>query len=74
LAQHGIAAIYVGHPLYMSFQAAALMQRALQAIKIKVPALPLLKSRTVAVAACGLGDAVTVVDGQSHAVLAASCR
>jgi lipid-A-disaccharide synthase len=54
------------------FQAAALMQRALPAIKFIVPALPLLKSRIVAAAAaCGLGDALMVVDGQSHTVLAA---
>lgn len=113
LAQHGIAATYVGHPLAQVipmqpdralarrtlglnaadpvvailpgsreseikhlastfFQAAALMQRALPAIKFIVPALPLLKSRIVAAAAaCGLGDALMVVDGQSHTVLAA---
>jgi len=113
LAQHGIAATYVGHPLanvipmqpdraaartalglgaadrvvailpgsrasevkhlaYMFFQAAALMQRALPAIKFIVPAVPLLKSRIVAAAvASGLGDAVRVLDGQSHTALAA---
>ena len=113
LAQHGIAATYVGHPLanvipmqpdraaartalglgaadrvvailpgsrasevkhlaYMFFQAAALMQRALPAIKFIVPAVPLLKSRIVAAAAAsGLGDAVRVLDGQSHTALAA---
>jgi len=113
LAQHGIAATYVGHPLanvipmqpdraaartalglgaadrvvailpgsrasevkhlaYMFFQAAALMQRALPAIKFIVPAVPLLKSHILtAAAASGLGDAVRVLDGQSHTALAA---
>lgn len=113
LAQHGIAATYVGHPLanvipmqpdraaarkalglgdadrvvailpgsreseikhlaYTFFHAAALMQRALPAIQFVVPAVPLLKSRIVAAAAAsGLGDAVRVLDGQSHTALAA---
>jgi len=113
LAQHGIAATYVGHPLanvipmqpdraaarrmlgladadrvvailpgsreseikhlvHVFFQAAALMQRALPAIQFVVPAVPLLKSRIVAAAAAsGLGDAVRVLDGQSHTALAA---
>lgn len=113
LAQHGIAATYVGHPLAnvipmqpdraaarkalglgaadrvvailpgsresevshlasTFFQAAALMQRALPAIQFIVPAVPLLKNRIVAAAAAsGLGDAVRVLDGQSHTALAA---
>jgi len=113
LAQHGIAATYVGHPLanvipmqpdraaarrmlgladadrvvailpgsreseikhlvHVFFRAAALMQRALSAIQFVVPAVPLLKSRIVAAAAAsGLGDAVRVLDGQSHTALAA---
>jgi lipid-A-disaccharide synthase len=113
LAQHGIAATYVGHPLAnviamqpdraaarkalglgaadrvvailpgsresevshlasTFFQAAALMKRALPAIQFIVPAVPLLKSRIVAAAAAsGLGDAVRVLDGQSHTALAA---
>ncbi|MBK9443837.1 MAG: lipid-A-disaccharide synthase [Comamonadaceae bacterium] len=113
LAQHGIAATYVGHPLanvipmaadraaarvqlglradapvlailpgsresevrHLSitfFQAVALIQQALPAIECIVPAVPLLRDRIVAAAtACGLQDRVTVVTGQSHAVLAA---
>ncbi len=113
LAQHGIAATYVGHPLanvipitadrvqarvllglrvdapvlailpgsresevrhlsQVFFQAVALVQQALPAIQCIVPAVPLLRDRVVAAAAaCGLQDRVTVVAGQSHAVLAA---
>ena len=113
LAQHGIAATYVGHPLaavipmepdrasaraqlglpaqgdvlailpgsrraevqYITpafFQAAALIQKALPAIKMIVPAVPALRDRIERMAqACGLGDALQVVAGQSHAVLAA---
>ena len=113
LAQHGIAATYVGHPLanviplqpdraqarsalglspadqvvailpgsresevkhlsHVFFQAATLIQQALPAIKFIVPAVPLLKARMVAAAAAsGLGDAVVVLDGQSHTALAA---
>ena len=113
LAQHGIAATYVGHPLanvipmtadraaarmqlglradapvlailpgsresevrhlaITFFQAVALIQQALPAIQCIVPAVPLLRDRILAAAAaCGLQDRVTVVAGQSHAVLAA---
>ena len=113
LAQHGIAATYVGHPLaavipmepdrasaraqlglpahgdvlailpgsrraevqYITpafFQAAALIKQALPAIKMIVPAVPALRDRIEGMAqACGLGDALQVVAGQSHAVLAA---
>ena len=54
------------------FQAAALVQRALPAIKIIVPAVPALKERIEHIAQqCGLGDALQVVAGQSHTVLAA---
>lgn len=54
------------------FQAAALIQRALPAIKIVVPAVPALKQRIEQIAKqCGLGDALQVVAGQSHTVLAA---
>ena len=54
------------------FQAAALIQRALPAIKIIVPAVPALKARIEHIAQqCGLGDALQVVAGQSHTVLAA---
>jgi len=113
LAQHGIAATYVGHPLanvipmtadraaarmqlglradapvlailpgsresevrhlaITFFQAVALIRQALPAIQCIVPAVPLLRDRILAAAAaCGLQDRVTVVAGQSHAVLAA---
>ncbi|MDP3227270.1 MAG: lipid-A-disaccharide synthase [Acidovorax sp.] len=113
LAQHGIAATYVGHPLagviptvpdraaaraqlgllesddvlailpgsrsseieYIAqpfFRAAALILEAQPAIKLVVPAVPALRNRIVQVAhACGLGDAVQIVEGRSHAVLAA---
>ena len=54
------------------FQAAALVRQALPAIEMIVPAVPALRERIVAQAqACGLGDAIKVVSGQSHAVLAA---
>lgn len=113
LAQHGIAATYVGHPLagvipmvpdrsaaraqlglqdtdevlailpgsrsseiqYIAkpfFEAAALIRQARPAIKMVVPAVPALHSRIVQVAhACGLQDAVQIIPGQSHTVLAA---
>jgi lipid-A-disaccharide synthase len=113
LAQHGIAATYVGHPLatvipmqvdrvqarrrlglsadvpvvailpgsresevnYLAlrfFQAAALVRKAVPAIQFIVPAIPSLKSRIVEAArSSGLGSEVTVLDGQSHAALAA---
>ena len=113
LAQHGIAATYVGHPLaavipmepdrasaraqlglpahgdvlailpgsrraevqYITpafFQAAALIKQALPAIKMIVPAVPALRDRIEGMAqACGLGDTLQVVAGQSHTVLAA---
>ncbi len=54
------------------FRAAALVRQALPAIELIVPAVPALHDRIVAQAqACGLGDALKVVSGQSHAVLAA---
>ena len=54
------------------FRAAALVRQALPAIEMIVPAVPALCERIVAQAqACGLGDALKVVSGQSHAVLAA---
>ncbi|MFN3436976.1 MAG: lipid-A-disaccharide synthase [Acidovorax sp.] len=113
LAQHGIAATYVGHPLagvipmvpdraaaraqlglqesdevlailpgsrsseveYIAqpfFRAAALIRQARPAIKLVVPAVPALRDRIAQIAnACGLGEAVQIVEGQSHAVLAA---
>jgi len=113
LAQHGIAATYVGHPLAQVipmqvdrvqaraqlglrqdmpvvailpgsrasevnhlasrfFQAAALIKQAQPATQFIVPALPLLKQTIVTAAqASGLGKSVMVLDGQSHAALAA---
>ena len=113
LAEHGIAATYVGHPLanvipmqpdraaarralgldehatvvallpgsraaeveYLLsrfFQAAALIRKARPATQFIVPAVPHLQSQLeVAARVRGLGDALKVVRGQSHAVLAA---
>ena len=113
LAEHGIAATYVGHPLanvipmqpdrtaarralgldehatvvallpgsraaevkYLLsrfFQAAALIRKARTATQFIVPAVPHLQSQIeVAARVSGLGDALKVVRGQSHAVLAA---
>ncbi|WP_296670643.1 lipid-A-disaccharide synthase [Rhodoferax sp.] len=113
LAQHGIAATYVGHPLasvipmqpdrvaarhqlglagtdtvvallpgsresevkhlaQVFFQAASLVRQSLPGVRFIVPAVPQLKSRILAMAAAsGLGDAVRVLDGQSHTALAA---
>jgi lipid-A-disaccharide synthase len=113
LAQHGIAATYVGHPLAnvipmhpdraqararlglaaedrvvailpgsresevrhladVFFQAAALIKRAQPAIKFVVPAIPALRQKIEAAAgASNVGEALRVVEGQSHAVLAA---
>ncbi|OIN91464.1 MAG: lipid-A-disaccharide synthase [Comamonadaceae bacterium CG1_02_60_18] len=113
LAQHGIAATYVGHPLAqvipihpdraqarvqlglrpdapvvailpgsrvsevrhlveVFFQAAALIQKGQPATQFIVPAVPLVKPQIMAaVQASGLGQAVQVLDGQSHAALAA---
>ena len=113
LAQHGIAATYVGHPLasvipmvpdrhaaraqlglhdgdevlailpgsrsaeveYIAlpfFRAAALILKARPAIKLIVPAVPALRERIEQLAhASGLGDALQIVTGQSHTVLAA---
>lgn len=60
---------YIAPPF---FQAAALVYQARPAIKMIVPAVPSLRDRIVqAAAACGLGDVVRVVTGQSHTVLAA---
>ena len=113
LAEHGIAATYVGHPLanvipmqpdrtaarrvlgldenatvvallpgsraaeveYLLsrfFQAAALIRKARPATQFIVPAVPHLMTQIEAAArVSGLGDALKVVRGQSHAVLAA---
>ena len=113
LAQHGIAATYVGHPLAQVipmqadraqaraqlglrqdmpvvailpgsrtsevkhlasrfFQAAALIKQEQPATQFIVPAVPMLKQQIMAAAqASGLGESVTVLEGQSHAALAA---
>ncbi len=113
LAQHGIAATYVGHPLAdvipmvperaaaraklgladtdrvvallpgsrkseidhlasRFFQAAALVQKAQPATKFIVPAVPALKARIEQAArASMLQGQLQIVEGQSHAVLAA---
>ena len=113
LAEHGIAATYVGHPLanvipmqpdrtaarrvlgldenatvvallpgsraaevkYLLsgfFQAAGLIRKARPATQFIVPAVPHLMTQIEAAArVSGLGDALKVVRGQSHAVLAA---
>ena len=113
LAEHGIAATYVGHPLAKVipmqpdrtaarrvlgldehatvvallpgsrapevkcllsglFQAAALIRQARPATQFIVPAVPHLLTQIEAAArVSGLGDALKVVRGQSHAVLAA---
>lgn len=113
LAQHGIAATYVGHPLanvipmapdrlaaraqlglaaddevlailpgsrsseiaYIArpfLQAAALLRAARPGLKVVLPAVPALRERIEKIAAeCGMRDALQIVTGQSHAVLAA---
>lgn len=54
------------------FQAAALVKQARPAIKIVVPAVPALRTRLERAARdCGMQEAITLVDGQSHTVLAA---
>ena len=54
------------------FRAAALVRQALPAIELIVPAVPALHDRILAQAqACGLGNALKVVSGQSHVALAA---
>lgn len=60
---------YIAKPF---FQAAALLLRTRPAIKIVVPAVPALHARIEAIAReCGVADAVQIVAGQSHTVLAA---
>ena len=54
------------------FEAAALMRKARPGLRFVVPAVPALRERiTQLAAASGLGDALTVLDGQSHAALTA---
>lgn len=60
---------YIAKPF---FQAAALIKKARPAIKIVVPAVPALRARIEQIAReCGVLDALTIVTGQSHPVLAA---
>ena len=60
---------YIAKPF---FQAAALIKKARPAIKIVVPAVPVLRARIEQIAReCGVLDALTIVTGQSHSVLAA---
>lgn len=60
---------YIAKPF---FQAAALIKKARSAIKIVVPAVPALRARIEQIAReCGVLDALTIVTGQSHSVLAA---
>ena len=54
------------------FQAAALLRRARPELQLVVPAIPALRSQIEQAArAAGVGELVRIVDGQSHAVLAA---
>jgi len=54
------------------FEAARLIHQAHPAIKMVVPAVPALRERIEhAARACGLGEVLTIVTGQSHQVLAA---
>lgn len=113
LAQHGIAATYVGHPLAnviplepdkaaararlglsdadtvvallpgsrraeiahlaeRFLKAGALLQRERPGLKLVLPAVPALRAQIdEVVARCGMSDAVQVVNGQSHDVMAA---
>lgn len=60
---------YIAPPF---FKAAALIKQARPAIKMIVPAVPALHDRIVQAAReCGVEQALTVVPGQSHTVLAA---
>ncbi|MBC7392994.1 MAG: lipid-A-disaccharide synthase [Variovorax sp.] len=113
LAEHGVSASYVGHPLadvipmkpdraaarvalgldanapvvallpgsrrsevrYMAsrfFAAAALMKRAKPNMQFVVPVIPSLRADVVAaLQASGIADQITLLEGQSHAALAA---
>lgn len=62
----------VRHLVDVFFQAAALIRQAQPATQFIVPAIPTLQQRIeAAAAASGLGQALKVVSGQSHTVLAA---
>ncbi|CAA9432955.1 MAG: Lipid-A-disaccharide synthase [uncultured Ramlibacter sp.] len=60
---------YLARPF---FRAAGLLRQARSGVKFVVPALPALRGRIEAeVAAAGLAEGVQILDGQSHAALAA---
>ncbi|MDF1484012.1 lipid-A-disaccharide synthase [Ramlibacter sp. H39-3-26] len=62
----------IAHLASCFFSAAALMQKAHPAIKFIVPAVPALRGMVEQAAArAGLGDALRILDGQSHAALEA---
>ena len=62
----------IDHLALRFFQAASIIKHAQSAIKFIVPAIPSLRRKIEAAArASGLGDALQVIDGQSHTVLAA---
>ena len=68
----GSRASEIKHLALCFFQAAALIKHAQAAIKIIVPAVPALRAAIEAAAAqAGMTDLVTIVNGQSHTVLAA---
>ncbi len=68
----GSRAAEVDHLASRFFQAAARVQKALPATKFIVPTVPHLLPHVQALAqASGLGDAIAVLPGQSHAALAA---
>ncbi len=68
----GSRASEVKHLALSFFRAAALIKRALPAIKLVVPAVPSLRTAIeLAAAQAGLLDQVQIVNGQSHIVLAA---
>ncbi len=60
---------YIARPF---FEAAALVRQARPDVELVVPAVPALAARIRHIAReCGLGDVLRIVEGQSHAVLAA---
>jgi lipid-A-disaccharide synthase len=68
----GSRASEVGRLARRFFEAAALVRRARPAIRLAVPALPARRAAIEEAArTAGVADCLTLVDGQSHAVLAA---
>ncbi|GKT23130.1 lipid-A-disaccharide synthase [Acidovorax sp. SUPP3334] len=60
---------YIATPF---LRAAALLRQARPALRLVIPAVPALRTRIEQIAReCGIADAVQIVDGQSHTVLAA---